>query len=105
MSNKYGAIPTVIDGIRFDSKAEARRYQELKLMERAGEIRGLICHQSFTLIVNEQKIGKYTADFSYFPAKEYGLIVEDVKGVRTRDYVLRRKLMMAIYGINIVEVS
>ncbi len=110
MSNKYGAKKTEIDGIVFDSKAEARRYSELKLMQYSGMIHSLECHPSWPLIVNGVKIGKYTADFRYKYYSDIDIdgdgrdVVEDVKGMRTRDYILRKKLMLAIHGIEVKEV-
>jgi Protein of unknown function (DUF1064) len=104
MPNKYRAIKTVVDGIRFDSKREARRWVELRLLERAGQISGLHHQIRFDLVVNGVRIGRYTADFQY---RENGeLVVEDVKSPATkkaRDYVLRKKLMLAIHGIEIRE--
>lgn len=100
---KYGNKTIESDGHRFDSKREYARYCELKLLERAGEISCLDIHPSWELVVNGTRIGRYTADFAY-RNKSGKLIVEDVKGVRTRDYVLRRKLMYALYGIDIVEI-
>jgi hypothetical protein len=101
---KYRAKPTTIDGIRFASKAEARRYQELKLLERAGEIHNLETHPKYTLSVNNQVICTYTADFRYEESGE--VIVEDVKSrpTMTPVYRLKKKLMKAIYNIDIKEV-
>lgn len=99
---KYNARPVEIDGIRFASEAEARRYGELRLLERAGEICLLEVHPTFPLVVNGQRVAAYEADFSYRDAS--GLIVEDVKGVRTRDFIIRRKLMKAVYGIDVREI-
>lgn len=102
--NKYGAKKTRVDGITFDSRREARRYQELQLLQRAGKIGDLQRQVRYELVVNGHKIGRYTADFVYW---EYGEeIVEDVKSPATkkaRDYVLRKKLMLAIHGISIRE--
>jgi hypothetical protein len=109
--NKYGAKKTELDGIRFDSKREANRYAELKLMERAKEISHLERQHRFTLI-GEQKDedGKiierpvtYVADFVYRD-KEGHTVVEDAKGVKTEVYKIKRKLMLMIYGVRIREV-
>lgn len=103
--NKYRAKKTVVDGIKFDSKREARRYQELRLLERAGEIARLNLQVRYPLEVNGHKIGRYTADFVYCDSDGM-LVVEDVKSPATkkaRDYVLRKKLMLAIHGIEIRE--
>ena len=108
-SNKFNAVARTVDGIRFDSTAESRRYMELKLMQAAGEITGLTCHPQFELIpgavIDGQKIQgiKYTADFAYI---EHGtFIVEDVKGDPTRDYELRRKMMLLLRGIKVREID
>ncbi len=99
--NKFGAIKVKSDGYTFDSKAEANRYFELKLLQLAGEINDLVIHPSFVLyeseIVNGEKLHsiKYTADFMY---KENGRsIVEDVKGVITRDASLRINIFKRLY--------
>lgn len=101
--NKYSAIKTEVDGIIFDSKKESNRYVELRLRQRAGEIEGLRLKPSFDLIVNGELICKYVSDFLYFENGER--IVEDVKSraTRTRAYSIKRKLMRAIYGIEIKE--
>ena len=101
--HKYGAQPTEVDGIRFASKAEARRYRELKLMWAAGEISYLELQPDYPLIVNGVKIGTYVADFTY--ETDHGTVVEDVKGVKTPVYRLKKKLVKALYGIEIQEVS
>lgn len=95
-ANKYGAIPTVVDNIKFDSRAEAQYYKILKLLERAGEISELTMHPQFVLLDPFKKFGKkkggikYTADFMY---KENGeTVVVDVKGAIARDFSLRRTL-------------
>lgn len=102
--NKYHARATTVNGLRFASQKEADRYQELRLLEQAGAILGLAVHPSWELIVNGVKIGKYTSDFAYTDRATGAPVVEDTKGVRTRDYVLRKKLMLALYEIEIVEV-
>jgi hypothetical protein len=104
MSNKYRAKKTTIDGIKFDSLKEAMRYTELRSLYRAGKIADLQCQVRYQLVVNGVKIGRYTADFVYYDGN--GLVVEDVKSPATkkaRDYVLRKKLMLAIHGIEIRE--
>jgi hypothetical protein len=101
MRNKYRAVKTVVDGIKFDSKKEAARYQQLKLLERAGEIMELTLQPRFDLIVNGVKCGFYKADFQYLEVGKY--VVEDVKGMKTPVYNLKKKLVKAIYGIDIFE--
>lgn len=112
--SKYHARRTEIDGITFDSAAEARRYGELKLMQAAGEIAGLELQPSFRIDVNGQHICTYKADFRYLDgavlmtdgANGYTKTVyEDVKGMRTPVYRLKKKLVEALYGIEIIEVA
>ena len=100
--SKCGNRRTVVDGIAFDSAAEARRYQELRLLERAGEISGLELQPRYPLEVNEQLVTTYFADFRYL---DHGIeVVEDVKGWRTPVYRLKKKFMKAVYGIEVREV-
>ena len=106
--SKYNAKPVKIDGLSFDSKKEARRYGELKLMEKAGEIGLLKFHPRYSLDINGVHICDYEADFSYVPKEwEYRVcdreVVEDVKGYRTDVYKLKKRLMLAIYEINVRE--
>jgi hypothetical protein len=100
---KYGAIRTEVDGITFASKAEARRYDELKLMLKAGAISRLDIQPRFPLTVNGVTVGAYVGDFAYMDNGK--LVVEDVKGVKTPVYRLKAKLVRALYGIEIVEVA
>lgn len=103
--NKYGNRNTVIDGISFDSSKEARRYTELRLMERAGKIKNLELQVPFELLpkCGKNRAVKYVADFVYID--ENGKkIVEDVKGYRTEVYKLKKKMMLALLGIDITEV-
>ena len=107
--SKYHNVPAEIDGVRFPSQREAKRYADLKLMERAGQIRKLQPQFSFSLVVNGQHICEYVADFMYMRIEsgaERGeeMIVEDAKGVRTPEYKLKKKLMKACLGIEIIEV-
>ncbi len=99
--SKYRAKRTEVDGIIFHSKREAARYQELKILERAKVISDLRLQVPFPFVVNGIKIGKFTADFVYTEnGKE---VVEDSKGYKVRDYPLRKKLMLALYGVSILE--
>lgn len=106
---KYHAKKTELDGITFDSKKEANRYAELKLLERSGAIHNLQRQVRYELIPAQKKDGKtierachYIADFVY---EENGkTVVEDVKGYRTKEYVLKRKLMLQVHGIEVREV-
>ncbi len=107
MVNKYGAKKIVIDNIAFDSLAEGRRYQELKLLLASREITALDIHPCYPLTVNGVAVSRYTPDFRY-RERDGALVVEDVKGgkaTKTRDYVMRKKLMLALYDITVVEVA
>lgn len=104
MRNKYGAKPTVVDGIRFHSKRESERYLELKLLERAGKIKELIQQPKFPIQVEGEKICTYIADFSYWDNDHNRMVVEDVKGAKTALYSIKKKLVEAIYSIEITEV-
>lgn len=100
--NKYGAKPTIVDGHRFASKAEAARYGELKLMQKAGRIMGLDLQPRFPLVVKGVSLGRYTADFAYIDcAAGRVAVVEDVKGHDTREGKLRRRLAEALHGITV----
>ena len=106
---KYHAKKTELDGITFDSRKEAQRYAELRLLERSGAIHNLQRQVRYELIPAQKKDGKtgerachYIADFVY---EENGkTVVEDVKGYRTKEYVLKRKLMLQVHGIEVREV-
>lgn len=129
MRNKCGNIKVELDGIKFDSKKEARRYYELNLLQRAGQITDLQLQKEFELIPAQyetfERYGKkgqrlqdgqrcieksctYKADFSYM--KDGQLVVEDVKGYRDpasasyAKFVIKRKLMLWRYGIKIAEI-
>lgn len=100
--NKYRARKTTIDGITFDSKGEARRYGELKLMERAGAISNLelqpvyVLQEAFRCPRNgAQRAIKYIADFRYTEGGK--TIVEDFKGKETEAYRIKRKLFLKRY--------
>lgn len=102
--SKYGAIPVNVNGIRFASKAEAKRYGELRLLERAGVIEHLNVQPRFDFVINGMNCGFYKGDFSYF---ENGVrIVEDVKGgpTATAVYRLKAKLVKALYHLDVREV-
>lgn len=108
--NKYHAKPEVREGKRFHSGKEARRWKELQLQERAGVISDLRRQVRYLLIPSQyDKNGKcierscnYYADFVYTDRKGE-LVVEDAKGYKTQDYIIKRKLMLQIYGIRILE--
>lgn len=93
--HKFNARRTEVDGIQFDSAKEARRYAELRLLERAGEIRNLELQPRFDLVVNGKKVCRYVGDFAYFQGNER--IIEDSKGFQTREFKLKRKLFEALF--------
>lgn len=99
---KYRNQRVEVDGIAFASKKEARRYAELKLLERAGEICALQLQVRYPLKVLGQLVTTYVADFQYVDAD--GLVVEDVKGFRTDLYKVKAKLFKAVVGFPIREV-
>lgn len=104
---KYRNQRTEVDGIWFDSKAEADRWRGLKLLERAGQIRDLDRQVNYPLAVNGVLICDYRCDFTYDEAAGNGQwrrVVEDVKGVPTPAYLLKKALMFAVHGIEIREV-
>lgn len=121
MKNKYRAQPVEIDGIRFASKAEGRRYQQLRLLEKSGEITDLECHPAFKFAVNGVPVkirsagfpngrqAGYRGDFRYWDRRSNSTVVEDVKGgnaTRTEAYALRKALVEALFpGVKIVEVK
>lgn len=109
--NLYGAQRVEIMGKTFDSKAEGKRYLQLKAMEQAGEIFGLETQAEYELIP-AQKVGghkerpvKYVADFRYI-TKDGNLVVEDVKSAptKTREFIIKRKMLLFFHGIIVREV-
>ena len=104
--SKFGNRKTVIDGIAFDSKREAARWQQLKLLERGGLITDLQRQVKFELIPKQvgERPAHYIADFVYTEVQNGLRVVEDTKGYRTREYVLKRKLMLWVHDIRVVEV-
>lgn len=105
MGQKYHAKPTIIDGIRFASKAESKQYSILKFLQNDGQIKDLKLQPGFKLYVNGQLICTYVADFQYVDLRTGLTVIEDVKGVPTPVYKVKKKLMKAILGIEIKEVK
>ncbi len=125
-TSKYYSIKTrSSDGIVFDSKKEASRWEQLLLLQKAGKINNLRRQVKYELLPAQyrtverySKTGKrlsdskklierkveYIADFVYTDDATGETIVEDTKGVRTKDYTIKRKLMLLIHGIQIKEV-
>jgi Protein of unknown function (DUF1064) len=105
---KFKNIPVTIDGFRFDSKKEGKRYGELRMLERAGLISCLECHPQYAVNINGQHYLTYTADFSYRDHKRgAAIVIEDVKSPATRklrDYRLRKKAVELFHNVVVVEV-
>lgn len=107
---KYNAVLTQLDGVTFHSKAEAARYGELKLLERAGLITNLSLQPKFICHVTRHtgevaSAGAYYADFQYDDLALRSTVIEDVKGVRTPLYKWKKKHVEWEYGITITEVT
>ena len=119
--SKYNAKKVEYNGMTFDSKRELKRYKELELLQESGEITNLQRQVKYVLIPTQREpdiIGKrggvkkgkviehecsYTADFAYND-EDGDLVVEDSKGFKTKDYSIKRKLMLYVHGIKIKEV-
>ena len=120
--SKYHSKKVSVAGEMFDSKKEARRWLELKVMESKGLISGLQRQKKFVLIpaqyepdtkgprggkikgkLLEREVAYY-ADFVYFDEEEKDFVIEDTKGVRTKDYIIKRKLLLWLNGYRIREV-
>ena len=120
MKTKYNNKKCSYDGMTFDSKHERDRYCELRLLQKAGKISDLRCQVKFLLIPEHrepdtlgprggrrrgrvlEKAVDYVADFVYI--QDGKTVVEDAKGVRTKDYIIKRKLMLWLHGIRVQEV-
>jgi hypothetical protein len=98
--NKFGNKHTIVDGYEFDSKAEAARYGQLKMSEKAGEVSSIRRQVTYPLMINTYSVGTWTADFVYLLAsgKE---IIEDVKGIRLPVFNLKARIFYALYGTQI----
>lgn len=106
---KYNSRKVTRDGMTFDSVKEYKRYCELLLLEKAGAVTDLKRQVKFKLIPSQKIDGKvverscsYVADFVYMENGKR--VVEDAKGFRTTDYIIKRKLMLWVHGIRIQEV-
>lgn len=98
--HKYKAKPVNIDGIRFDSTAEALHYMDLKLLERTKDITGLQVHPRYPITINKQPICIVELDFVYRDKQGMPHIV-DIKGHMTALSNLKRKMVEAAYGIKV----
>jgi hypothetical protein len=101
--SKYHARRITIDGESFDSQMEYSRFRMLQLQERAGDIRNLKRQPRYDLVVNGVNCGYYKADYEYDLVTTGEHIVEDCKGFKTPVYNLKKKLIKALYGIEILE--
>lgn len=122
--SKYGSRKVTVDGVTYDSVKEYRRFKELSLLEKAGTISELECQRRYELVPAQYesyarygkrgqrlKDGKrcveqavfYVADFAYID-ENGNHVVEDTKGFKTKDYIIKRKLMLWVHGIHIREV-
>lgn len=119
---KFHNKKVTIDGVEFQSKREGARWLELKMLQRAGRISNLERQKKFVLIPAQyepeitgprggKKKGRllerevaYIADFVYWDEEKHEFEVEDTKGVRTPEYIIKRKLMLWLKGIKIIEV-
>lgn len=104
--NKYGAKRTTIDGITFASKREAARWCDLKLMQRAGIIRDLERQVPLEIVpkTDKHRARYYVADFVYTDTATGEKVYEDSKGCATQVYQLKKAIVYAKYGIDIIEV-
>ncbi len=107
---KYKNKKTTVDSITFDSKKEARRYQELKLLEKADVIKNLrlqpkyILQEKYKMSDRTVRAIYYIADFEYFDKEKRKIVVEDVKGIKTDVYKLKKKLFEHKYNLEITEI-
>lgn len=101
--SKYNNKKVVINGLRFDSTKEGNRYLELKEMQENKEIFDLQLQPCYECIVNGMLICRYNGDFKYNTIDPITTVVEDVKGMKTPVYKLKKKLMKAIFNIEIKE--
>lgn len=103
--HKYGAKKTEVDGFLFSSWGEAKRYSELKLLEKANEIKNMELQPRFPCMVNGVLVCDYFADFRYFDNSKKEIVIEDFKGMRTPVFKLKKRLVEALYKIKITEVT
>ena len=106
--SKYGNHKVESDGVKFDSKRELARWNQLKMLESAGHITDLKRQVPFEVVPSVNLDGKkqravvYVADFTYTEEPGY-MTVEDSKGFKTPDYIIKRKLMKHVFGIEVKE--
>jgi len=104
--SKYGNKKVTEDGITFDSIRERDYYRQLKLREKAGEVIGVELQRPFALLGNNgMLIATYKADFCFWDNVADRFRVIDVKGVETKDFKLKKKMMLGLLGINVEVVK
>lgn len=109
--SKFGNTKVKVNGVTFDSEGEYSHYCTLKLRERTGQIRNLRHHVLFELIPSQVICGKkvqgssYEADFVYEQAPDWIQVIEDYKGYKTPEYILKRKLMKFLLKLDVVEIT
>lgn len=108
---KYYSKKITVDGVKFDSKREYKRWCELLLLQQEGKIANLDRQVKFELIPSQRIDGKvverpvhYVADFVYVDTMTCKKVVEDSKGFKTKDYIIKRKLMLWVHGLRVREV-
>lgn len=100
---KYKAVPCEIDGHKFPSLREGKRYRELIILQRVEAIKNLELQPKYQCVVNGKKVCEYRADFSYYDLVKNCQVVEDCKGFKTPVYRLKKKLVESLYGFTILE--
>lgn len=104
--NKYRARKTEVDGITFDSALEAKYYANLKLLEKAGAVYGVELQKRYALVGPDGSlITTYIADFVFWDQRAKHLRIVDVKGVKTREFVIKKKLMKSLLGLDVEVVG
>lgn len=104
--SKYRNVKVTVDGIRFDSKREAAYYGELKMREKAGEVTGVELQRPFKLLGPKGELmATYKADFAFWDNREDRFRVVDIKGVITKEFRLKQKMMRALLGIEVEVVK
>ena len=101
-TSKHRNIPVIIDGVRFDSKGEAARFQQLKLIELSGQISRLELKPKYEFMHNGQKFQTYTPDFQYFDETTKKTIVEDYKGHMKSEDRRIKKMMKIFFSVDIL---
>ena len=101
MAHKYYAKKVKEDGYTFDSKAEHKRYGQLKLLLKGGYIKDLVIHPKYPIEINGQKICNVILDFKYIDVPRGTMVIEDVKGVDPYVSKLKRKLVKACHNIDV----